>query len=502
MKRLSILPALCLLFTPVTWGLSPDNRIKSGECTVTIEFTGDNCAIPDSLDIAIIYPSLFDHPFETNTSIPDKNGDTYTAVIPLETKEALGGLIVGKGEERYSVGYIELDQDKPLHIIGRFMPDGKVIYTFSDTHGLNAYSHAPDNTNITPLVSASMMRFSSYREGDTDDEPTFSPTDKGRWDVISSKLDTMFLVQRDYALGGHVMPEATKPWLENNLKYWFAGNWRLPYKNRASRTFGWGDDISIPGDEYFSFLNDIDYSSELLNHTTVFGPYHFLTKILENYPGLTPIGESPVKEWQDETSRKLATAIPQPSPLLLELLAATSYVMQYDDGTILTPTQTANIKAGFSPDMSEILLRRNDALKQRLLRTVSVADLFFDLKNYIDSAYQGHPVVVDLWNTWCSPCLSAHKSTDKIITSPEYADIVFLYIADESSPEEEWRKYAPTIGGKQIRISRSSSEKLIKEYGVEGYPTYLIFNREHVPVTKTTGFPGIKEYTGLLDSIK
>ena len=80
--------------------------------------------------------------------------------------------------------------------------------------------------------------------------------------------------------------------------------------------------------------------------------------------------------------------------------------------------------------------------------------------------YRGKVVLIDMWNTWCGPCMRAMNSLKPV--KEELKDVVYVYIADESSPEGKWKITIPDI------------------HGIH----YLVIDREGKLSYKVTGFPG------------
>ena len=95
----------------------------------------------------------------------------------------------------------------------------------------------------------------------------------------------------------------------------------------------------------------------------------------------------------------------------------------------------------------------------------------------ITCPYRGKVVLIDMWNTWCGPCIRAMKSLQPV--KEELKDVVYVYVADESSPEGKWKITIPDIHGIHYRITSEP-----------GIPTYFIVDREGNIAYKVTGFPG------------
>ncbi len=93
--------------------------------------------------------------------------------------------------------------------------------------------------------------------------------------------------------------------------------------------------------------------------------------------------------------------------------------------------------------------------------------------------FKGKVVYMDIWATWCGPCVGEFPAMDKLIGKMEGKDVVFLGVSVDPDGEK-WKAFLEKREARGIHLhSPGNFESMIaRQYQVRGIPHYVLIDRE------------------------
>ena len=81
-----------------------------------------------------------------------------------------------------------------------------------------------------------------------------------------------------------------------------------------------------------------------------------------------------------------------------------------------------------------------------------------------------------------------------------FIDVVFLYVADDSSPLKEWENTKSSIKGLHYRLTSAQSKPLMDKWSFAGFPSYVIVGKDGMVKDFHTGFQGVEYYRAKIEA--
>lgn len=109
------------------------------------------------------------------------------------------------------------------------------------------------------------------------------------------------------------------------------------------------------------------------------------------------------------------------------------------------------------------------------------------------SDFRGKKLVLDVWATWCGPCLYQAPYFERVaIRNKNSEDILFIALSvDSDADKQKWLLQAKgkTESVLQWRISENDQEKFKKQYGITGIPHYIFIDENGAFIDANMVFP-------------
>ena len=91
--------------------------------------------------------------------------------------------------------------------------------------------------------------------------------------------------------------------------------------------------------------------------------------------------------------------------------------------------------------------------------------------------FAGKFIFIDVWATWCGPCVKQFPFVEKMAHTYKDKNIVFVSISIDSPEDaEKWKSFVTSknLGGVQLMADHAHQSKFIYDYGIVSIPRFII----------------------------
>jgi thiol-disulfide isomerase/thioredoxin len=118
---------------------------------------------------------------------------------------------------------------------------------------------------------------------------------------------------------------------------------------------------------------------------------------------------------------------------------------------------------------------------------------------------KGKYVYIDVWATWCGPCIKEIPFLEKVEEKYQEKNIVFVSISiDNSKDREKWSNFVnkKQMSGIQLLADKEFDSKFIKEYNMQTIPRFILIDTNGNIVNANAPRPSDPKLIELLNSLK
>ncbi|WP_304245923.1 TlpA disulfide reductase family protein [Parabacteroides gordonii] len=186
-----------------------------------------------------------------------------------------------------------------------------------------------------------------------------------------------------------------------------------------------------------------------------------------------------------ELKQRLPLLTGQEHPMIMELADIRFARFQFMDYKPLTSEQEAYYKQSLTNPLCIALLDdTNESMKPKKKAEPKAGFILHEnpdcpadqVLDAIIDKNRGKIQLIDMWATWCVGCRQTIKEYEPL--KKEFPNVAFVYLTNETSPLELWKKLIPDIAGEHYRLDTKQWGYLWNRFKLQGVPYYLVIDEK------------------------
>ena len=114
------------------------------------------------------------------------------------------------------------------------------------------------------------------------------------------------------------------------------------------------------------------------------------------------------------------------------------------------------------------------------------------------SSFRGRLVYIDVWATWCGPCIAELPSLERLQKDYKNMDIVFLSISVDTD-KEAWEKMLTEDQLDGVQLWADGWSQITKSYAIFGIPRFMLVDRSGELIAVDAPRPSSNEIRPMID---
>jgi thiol-disulfide isomerase/thioredoxin len=473
-------------------------NIIAGTSKITGRIISPSATSKDKIFVNITVPHPISGENVQYKTFADSSGD-FSIDVDVETDVSLIGLNVSLNPYKYLI--LKLNSGGVTNI--------DISYNLNnDIKNIDVYPNMNQNDVIAGFeVMGKMIEYKSGRNL----EPLYNKS----IDYFLSFAKTILNERLEILKKDTLLSKELKDLFSKDIRLFLYKTHVFAYEEEMKRNYlNTNDDKNKEGDiqtidrAYFRFLKDFNLNDQ--QYLQTFSFLEFQKEILQNETlGIPKIEENDIPSWLASVKIILADLIGFENGPYYDVLVANAFGRQLNEE--VRPLSKKQIKHIIDywgdGDFAKILFRKNKEVIE--LNKVKSPAIVKDISSVPDdqvietilSAHQNKVILIDLWATWCGPCLNAMERFKNIKGSYYDKEVVFVYLTNSSSPLKLWEEKIIGIYNEHYYLTDNQWKYVMKRFQFEGIPSYLLFNKKGELVNKFTAFPENEKVKMMIDNL-
>ena len=147
--------------------------------------------------------------------------------------------------------------------------------------------------------------------------------------------------------------------------------------------------------------------------------------------------------------------------------------------------------------------------KVKILAVGNSSPKFIDYENNAGGTtslddLKGKYIYIDVWATWCGPCIGEIPSLKKVEKKYHNKNITFLSLSiDKAKDHDKWKKMIvdKELGGMQLLADDAWGSKFVQDYQIKGIPHFILLDPEGKIVKYSAPRPSSDKLIELFDKL-